>query len=167
MARDRLGQFLVQGEEVFKQVGNLSVTSFETPHDSAASVGYVVSGKNTELTVAVATDMGYVSDTVSDALVGVQNIILESNHDENMLLSGDYPYELKRRILGKGGHLSNEVAASFAASLIRSGTRRILLAHLSRENNLPELAYHSSLEAIGESEAIIKVAAPDIPTRLV
>ena len=150
-----------------EQVGNLTVSSFETPHDSAASVGYVVSGTNADYTVAVATDMGYVPDSVSDALVGVTNIILESNHDENMLLSGDYPYELKRRILGKGGHLSNEVAASFAARLVRSGTKGILLAHLSRENNLPELAYHSSLEAVGESDAMITVAAPDTPTRLI
>ncbi len=150
-----------------ESVGKLTVSSFETPHDSAASVGYVVSGENADYTVAVATDMGYIPDSVSDALIGISYVILESNHDENMLLSGNYPYELKRRILGKGGHLSNEIAASFAARLIRAGTKRILLAHLSRENNLPELAYHSSLEAVGECGAAISVAAPDTPTQLI
>lgn len=148
-------------------VGNISVASFQTPHDSAASVGYVISDKNGKAILAVATDMGHITDEVSDALMGIENIILESNHDENMLLCGDYPYELKRRILGKFGHLSNETAAGFLTRLVAAGTKRVLLAHLSRDNNLPELAYHSSLDAVGESDVKIKVAAPDCPTKLV
>lgn len=148
-------------------VGGITVTSFPTSHDSAASVGYVISDKNGESVLAVATDMGHITDEVSDALMGIENIILESNHDENMLLCGDYPYELKRRILGKFGHLSNEAAAGFLVRLAAAGTKRVLLAHLSRDNNLPELAYHSSLAAIGEADVVIKVAAPDTPTRLV
>ncbi len=147
--------------------GDITVTSFPTPHDSAASVGYVISDRNGEDVLAVATDMGHITDEVSDALMGIENIILESNHDENMLLCGAYPYELKRRILGKFGHLSNEAAAGFLVRLAAAGTKRVLLAHLSRDNNLPELAYHSSLDAVGEADLQIKVAAPDSPTRLV
>lgn len=150
-----------------ENVGALTVTSFTTSHDSAASVGYTVTDGTDEHTVAVATDLGHITDEVSDALVGVRNVILESNHDENMLLCGPYPYELKRRILSNKGHLSNEVAASFVARLASSGTKRILLAHLSQDNNLPELAYHSSLCALSGADVELSVAAPYEITRLV
>lgn len=149
------------------EVGALTVQSFATPHDSAASVGYVVTDGTHERTVALATDIGFVSDEVSDALTGVENVILESNHDENMLLCGPYPYELKRRILSDHGHLSNENAAAFAARLAASGTKRILLAHLSQENNLPEIAYHSALLMTEGSGIFLGVAHPNEPTRLV
>lgn len=148
-------------------VGALTVRSFATPHDSHASVGYVVSDGTNEHTLAIATDIGMITDEVSDALVGCENVILESNHDENMLLCGAYPYELKRRILSSRGHLSNEAAAAFAAHLAASGTKRILLAHLSQDNNLPELAYHSSLAAIDGRDVYLDVAAPNTPTKLV
>ena len=145
-------------------VGGVTVTSFVTSHDSAASVGYVVSDGSVEHTLAVATDLGYISDDVSDALIGVPNIILESNHDENMLLCGPYDYALKRRILSPTGHLSNDAAASFVSRLVASGTKCILLAHLSEENNLPEIAYHTSLEAIGDKDVTLTVAKPSEPT---
>ena len=148
-------------------VGSLTVRSFVTSHDSAASVGYVVTDGSAANTLALATDLGYITDEVSDALLGVENVILESNHDENMLLCGAYPYDLKRRILSNHGHLSNEAAAAFIGSLVRAGTKRILLAHLSQDNNLPELAYHSALSAIGESDVELSVAAPYSVTRLV
>ncbi len=150
-----------------ESVGALTVRSFATPHDSAASVGYVISDGTPEHTVAVATDIGTVTDEVSDALIGCENVILESNHDENMLLCGAYPYELKRRILSECGHLSNEAAAVFVSHLAASGTRRIMLAHLSQDNNLPELAYHSSLEVLLGSDVFLAVAAPSEPTKLV
>ncbi len=150
-----------------EKVGALEVSSFATPHDSAASVGYVITDGTDEHTVAVATDIGCVTDEVSDALLGVRNIILESNHDENMLLCGSYPYELKRRILSSHGHLSNEAAAAFVSRLAASGTQRILLAHLSEENNLPELAYHSSLCSLCGCDIFLGVASPNVPTKLV
>lgn len=150
-----------------EKVGALTVQSFATSHDSAAGVGFVVTGDCPEHTVAVATDLGYVSDEVSDALTGIENVILESNHDENMLLCGPYPYELKRRILSKCGHLSNEAASAFVSRLAASGTKRILLAHLSEENNLPELAYHTSLCALCGAQIELSVASPSAPTKLV
>ena len=117
--------------------------------------------------VALATDIGTLTDEVSDALIGCENVILESNHDENMLLCGSYPYELKRRILSDFGHLSNEAAAVFVSHLAASGTKRILLAHLSQENNLPELAYHSSLEVLEDYQVFLGVASPNEPTKLI
>ncbi len=148
-------------------VGDLTVRSFATPHDSVSSVGFVVSDGTAEHTLALATDIGCVTDEISDALIGVENVILESNHDENMLLCGDYPYELKRRIRSDYGHLSNESAAIFISRLARSGTKRIMLAHLSRENNLPELAYQTALDVLKGTDVHLSVAAPNTPTRLV
>lgn len=150
-----------------EKIGSVSVSSFVTSHDSAASVGYTVTDGTQEHTVAIATDLGYITDEVSDALMGIPNVILESNHDENMLLCGSYPYELKRRILSNHGHLSNETAAAFAKRLADAGTRRILLAHLSEENNLPELAYHSALCALNGADVELSVASPREITRLI
>ena len=150
-----------------EQVGALTVRSFATPHDSAASVGFVVTDGTPEHTLALATDIGTLTDEVSDALIGCENVILESNHDENMLMCGDYPYELKRRILSDTGHLSNEAAAAFVSRLAASGTRRILLAHLSQDNNLPELAYHSCLTVFEGKDVFLDVAAPNTPTKLI
>ena len=150
-----------------ERVGALEVRSFVTPHDSAASVGFVVTDGTPEHTLALATDIGCVTDEVFDALIGVENVILESNHDENMLLCGPYPYDLKRRILSNRGHLSNDNCAAFVSRLAASGTKRILLAHLSQENNLPELAYHSSLCLLQETDVSLSVAAVAEPTKLV
>lgn len=150
-----------------EQIGSITVRSFATSHDSAASVGFIVTDGSDEHTVAIATDLGYITDEVSDSLIGIQNVILESNHDENMLLCGAYPYDLKRRILSNRGHLSNEAAAAFVCRLAASGTKRIMLAHLSQDNNLPELAYHSSLCMLGDADVELYVASPYEPTKLV
>ena len=150
-----------------ERVGSLEVRSFVTPHDSAGSVGFVVSDGTASHSVALATDIGYVSESVEQALNGVENVILESNHDENMLLCGAYPYQLKRRILSDHGHLSNESAAAFAHRLALSGTKRILLAHLSPENNIPELALRCAELALNGTAASVSVASMSSPTRLI
>lgn len=90
-------------------VGSLEVRSFPTPHDSVCSVGFTVMAGND--TFALATDLGHISPDVEAALTGAENVILESNHDENMLLCGSYPYDVKLRILSDFGHLSNETSA--------------------------------------------------------
>ena len=90
--------------------------------------------------MGILTDTGYVTDEAFDTLMGVDLLVLESNHDIEWLRSGPYPYQLKERILGPYGHLSNDDAARFAAEMARRGTKEIVLAHLSRENNTPERA---------------------------
>ena len=95
--------------------------------------------------VVVATDLGFVSEEVRSALAGCDVAVMESNHDVGMLQSGGYPYYLKRRILSPQGHLSNSACAQELPDLVRQGTTRILLAHLSRENNIPQLAYQTAL----------------------
>lgn len=146
-------------------VGSLEVRSFQTPHDSVCSVGFTVMAGND--TFALATDLGHISPDVEAALTGAENVILESNHDENMLLCGSYPYDVKLRILSDFGHLSNETSAAFAKKLAAGGTKHILLAHLSPENNLPELALACAEEALDGSETTVRVAAMAEPTELI
>jgi phosphoribosyl 1,2-cyclic phosphodiesterase len=150
-----------------ESVGSLEVRTFITPHDSAGSVGFVVTDSTGHHIMALATDIGCVDRSVEEALLGVDNVILESNHDINMLLCGCYPYLLKRRILSDRGHLSNEAASCFARRLADSGTKRILLAHLSPENNLPDLAHQTALNALEGTGAVVSVAAMSTPTKLV
>ena len=119
---------------------DISVHSFTTSHDSAASVGYRFDFADTGDSFAIATDTGYVTSGMRENMAGVRAAVIESNYDEAMLMCGSYPYPLKRRILSSTGHLSNDESALFAAELEHSGTEYIMLAHLSRENNYPPLA---------------------------
>lgn len=120
-------------------IGSLHCTSFSTPHDAADSVGYTVELDGSRL--AVATDLGYVTDTVRRAVLGCHLFVLESNHDIDWLRSGPYPYSLKQRILGDRGHLCNEAGAELALQAAQAGAHTIILAHLSSENNTPARAH--------------------------
>lgn len=148
----------------------MRVTSFPTPHDSHASVGYrieLLDGERTYAGIGYATDIGFVSHEVESGLLGCDAVILESNHDLEMLHYGPYPYELKQRIASRRGHLSNPDSAALAAKLFANGTRALMLAHLSQENNTPELALNECLCAVGCESARIHVADPDRITELV
>lgn len=147
-------------------VCGLTVTSFPTPHDSRASVGYRIS-TDSGYTIGYATDIGYVSRDVEEGLTGCQTVILESNHDFDMLMDGPYPYDLKRRIASKRGHLSNLDSAAFAAWLCEHGTKQLMLAHLSQENNTPDTAYDACIGSIGTERVEVAVAAPDAITEFV
>ncbi len=149
-------------------VGELTVRSFRTSHDSRMSVGYRIEFFDGERSCAigVATDLGYVSNEVREGLLGCDAVVLESNHDLEMLKNGPYPYELKKRITSRYGHLSNADSAAFCSELSEGGTKAILLAHLSEENNEPNLALNEAVCAVGDDGVCICVAAPDCPTRL-
>lgn len=118
-------------------IGGATVCAFHTPHDVPESVGYRI---GMDIEFGFCTDLGHVTDEVLEALFGVDVALIESNHDEEMLRMGSYPYFLKRRILSDCGHLSNRCCGEFAAKLVSSGAKNIILGHLSRENNLPSLA---------------------------
>lgn len=124
------------------EVGAFSVTPFPTSHDAPGSTGYRFDD------VGVLTDSGYVTEAAHRILSGCSLLMLEANHDVERLRGGSYPYFLKRRILGDEGHLSNAAAAEFAVELASSGTREFLLAHLSAENNTPELAFDTVSDAL-------------------
>jgi len=134
------------------QTGELCVTAFRTPHDSAESCGYRISYPDGR-TAVIATDMGCLTQTVCEALLGADLAHIESNHDVRMLESGPYPYSLKMRVLGNGGHLSNDTCASLLPKLAQNGTTRFVLSHLSRENNTPLLALETSKASLKNSGA--------------
>lgn len=144
---------------------DMYVSAFATPHDSRESCGYRVTFAD-ERTAVVATDMGFVSDTVRCALNGADLVHIESNHDITMLQNGPYPYHLKARVMGNGGHLSNAACDALLPELLKSGTTRFSLAHLSRENNTPQLAEDAARSALSADGAVrgrdylLSVASP-------
>ena len=123
-------------------VGGLAIESFPTSHDAAESVGYALSAGGRK--AAVVTDLGYVTGAVLRGIRGADLLVAEANHDVEWVQSGPYPYHLKARILGDRGHLSNEAGAELAALAAESGTRAVVLAHLSRENNTPARAWETA-----------------------
>lgn len=133
-------------------VKDCAVTAFPTSHDAPGSRGYRFDTPDGG--VGLLTDSGFVTAEAQDVLPGVALAVLEANHDVEALRSGPYPYFLKERILGPGGHLKNEDAAAFAVTLARAGAREIVLAHLSQENNTPAMALRAvetALRAAGLS----------------
>lgn len=138
------------------EAAGIYVRPFATPHDSRESTGFSVvtpDGKR----LSVATDIGKITDTVMNAIYGSDLVLLESNHDIGMLQNGPYPFYLKQRILSDRGHLSNENCAKAAVKLVESGTTRLVLGHLSKENNIPSLAYEATRSAMtlsGSAEGI-------------
>ncbi len=152
-----------------EELEGVQVTSFPTPHDSTASVGYRFSflEDGERHTVGYATDTGYLSDDLLRGLCGCEAAIIESNHDAEMLMEGPYPDDLKRRILSRGGHLSNADCAILASTLAEHGTHHLLLAHLSEINNLPELAYNEVFPSLAGFDVTLAVASPEEPTYLI
>lgn len=139
-------RILEPGGDVFSACG-LTAEAFWTPHDACGCVGYRFDSEDGD-SFAYATDLGYVTRSIARHVLGAKTVILESNHDVDMLKNGCYPAALKRRILSDRGHLSNDDCARFVPSLASSGTRRIILAHLSAENNTPDKAYFASDSAL-------------------
>lgn len=127
-------------------IGNIGVSSFPVAHDTAEPVGFVLWGGGRQ--VAVATDLGHITNMVLDRIREANAVLLESNHDVDMLQNGRYPAFLKRRILGRRGHLSNTAAAAVLIDLMEHGVERVALAHLSQDNNTPEVAFHTMAQAL-------------------
>ena len=123
------------------QIGALWVESFPTPHDAAGSVGWSIAGEGCRMVLC--TDLGHITEPVRRAAAGCDLLVCETNHDVDWVKSGPYPYYLKQRILGNRGHLSNEAGAELAAFAVESGTRAVILAHLSQTNNTPVRAYEA------------------------
>ena len=167
---DYIQNNLVSHTPLFRlELGAVTVTSFVTPHDSACSVGYRMEWEeNGSLrSIGYATDVGYVTDEVLAGLLGCEAVVIEANHDVEMLRTGPYPYHLKQRILSRHGHLCNTDCALLAARLAERGTQHFLLAHLSEKNNHPDLALDEVFAALGDSRLSLVAAHPSRPTRLV
>ena len=157
------------------EAGPFLLRPFPTPHDAEDSVCYRVEAGNAA--VGYATDIGHLPADIGRCVLGCDAVVLESNHDIDMLKNGGYPLPLKKRILGEYGHLSNRTCATALPRLVESGVRRVVLAHLSPENNRPALAYSESRGALaaksisvaGESvsaDVSLAVASPCEPVRI-
>jgi len=151
------------------QIGSITVKPFSTSHDASNPVCYTLT--DGEKKVAVATDLGKYDDYIIDNLQGLNGLLIEANHDINMLQVGPYPYYLKQRILGDKGHLSNENSAKLLNNIIDDNMKYIFLGHLSKENNYPELAYEtvncSLRKKIEERKIKMYVAKRDVPSEFV
>ena len=152
---------------------DLDVESFGVSHDAAEPMFYVFHHEGKKLSIA--TDLGYVSDRIKGTIRDSDMLVFESNHDINMLMMGRYPWNVKRRILGDMGHVSNEDAGAALADVIGDQTKRIYLAHLSKDNNMKDLARLSvqqTLEqhgfAVGEQIDLFDTdpTAPTLVTKL-
>lgn len=132
-------------------IGDMELSPFSIDHDAANPVAYRV--KHGRRSVAVATDMGHFDQYVIEHLQGLDALLIESNHDVNMLETGPYPYYLKRRILGDHGHLSNENAGRLLSLVLHDGLKHILLGHLSKENNYEALAYETVKLEIDQADS--------------
>lgn len=124
-------------DEGFK-IGDVFVKPFEVMHDSDPTYGYTFEDDDDK--VGICTDIGVVTNNVVTSLMGCSEVIIESNYDPYMLETGPYPIDLILRIKGSFGHLSNEESATLCQTLVKSGTKKIILAHLSETNNRPEIA---------------------------
>ena len=122
-------------------IGDLEVYPFEISHDAEEPVAFRVEGAGKNL--AIATDLGIYNSYVVEHLQNLNMVLLEANHDVRMLQAGSYPYHLKRRILGAKGHLANETAGRLLNEILHKDLQKVLLGHLSRENNFPQLAYET------------------------
>ena len=135
------------------EIGTIGVKPFSIPHDAADPVGYNLFFGAKKLSLA--TDIGKMNDYVMEHLKGSIAVLLESNHDTEMLMKGRYPMYLKRRIAGAFGHLSNDEASETVLRLINCGTKHIMLGHLSNENNTPNTAYLAAARLLEENGVIL------------
>ena len=145
---------IIVPEEYF-QVGGFSVKAFKTPHDSSDSVGFRIEGDNV---LGYATDTGMITETMVQSLSGADTAVIEANYDEIMLKNGNYPLFLKKRILSDFGHLSNKNCGILAKALAETGTKNIVIGHLSRENNSPEKAGSAVACALAGQETRLLIA---------
>jgi phosphoribosyl 1,2-cyclic phosphodiesterase len=135
------------------RIGDIAVTPFTIPHDAVDPVGFVFEADGVR--IAIATDLGYLPSNVIVQLRGCDVLMLESNHDVDMLRDGPYPWSVKQRVMSRVGHLSNDAAAEFLAKGYDGGAAYVVLAHLSENNNLPELARIAAERALRDRMSLL------------
>lgn len=129
-------------------IGDLCILPFSIPHDAADPCGFNIFYENKK--ISVATDIGHITTEIIDKLSNSSFILLEANYDNDVLKCSSYPYSLKQRIAGPNGHLSNDIAGKTISYLVGHGLNTVMLGHLSKENNFPELAYKTVVEQLME-----------------
>lgn len=147
----KVSQRYLEREEPFAvPCTSFTVTCFPVPHDSHDNVGYFITWPEGEGigSFCLVTDCGYVTDDIRAYLKRADHIVVESNHDVDMLMNGSYPYYLKMRVRGQGGHLSNDECSTLIREFWHPGIQHIFLCHLSADNNTPDLAYKTAAKAL-------------------
>lgn len=155
-------------DETF-DIGELKIIPFSTPHDAANSCGFNIFYGNKK--ISIATDLGHMDNKIIKKLEESSFVLLEANYDANILACSKYPYSLKQRILGPNGHLSNETAGKTISYLLNNGLKSVMLGHLSKENNFPELAYKTVIDELyshnfDENTIRISVANRSMPSNI-
>lgn len=147
-------------------IGDFDIASFTVPHDAADPVGYTLTAEG--IKIAIATDLGYIPDSLRVHLRGTDLLLLESNHDLEMLRVGPYPWSVKQRVMSRRGHLSNEVAAEFIERDLDGTVSTVVLGHISEHNNHPELVRNMGLKALEGRALFTKliVAEPGIQSEV-
>jgi phosphoribosyl 1,2-cyclic phosphodiesterase len=140
-------------------IGDIDVTSFSIPHDAADPVGF--SFKAHGIKIGIATDLGYLPDSVRVHLRGSDILLLESNHDLEMLKVGPYPWAIKQRVMSRLGHLSNDAASEFIREELDYRTSTLILGHLSESNNHPALAEQAATQALTGRSLFTKLVIAD------
>lgn len=141
------------------RVGDIDVTSFTIPHDAADPVGF--SFRVEGIKISIATDLGYMPDSIRFHLKGSDVLLLESNHDLEMLKVGPYPWQVKQRVMGRMGHLSNDVACGFIKDELDSSTSTLVLGHLSAHNNHPEIVRLMASQALNGRSLLTRLVVAD------
>jgi phosphoribosyl 1,2-cyclic phosphodiesterase len=158
-ARDSQGQRVnIERREHFDsgqgiQIGNISVMPFTIPHDAIDPVGFTFRAEG--IKVGICTDLGYMPVSVRDHLRGCHVLMIESNHDLELLRGGPYPWSVKQRVMSRVGHLSNDALADFLTTDYDGGAEFLILAHLSEQNNHPEIARMTAERALGGQRSLL------------
>ncbi|NLX70535.1 MAG: MBL fold metallo-hydrolase [Clostridiales bacterium] len=152
--KDKLGNIKSNNMRIFYTnmdfyIKDINVQSFAIPHDAAEPVGFCFYHGNKK--ISIATDLGHTNNSIIRTVMDSDLILLESNHDLNMLQEGSYPWPLKKRIMGRYGHLSNEQAGRALVEMLKGKVIYVLLAHLSKDNNFPQLAYETVVDILNET----------------
>ena len=151
-------------------IGDLKILPFSIPHDAAKPCGFNITNKNK--TISIATDIGHMNNNILKNLEQSNFVLLESNYDTNVLKCCKYPFILKTRIASSTGHLSNDMAAKTISYLSKNGLKNAMLGHLSKESNLPELAYQTTLNELflqnfDENNFNLNIASRDNPSKCI
>lgn len=160
ISKDNINIFKNDEDFIFN---DLTIHPFSTPHDAANPCGFNI--HNGKRRISIATDLGHMDNFLLNELQGSSFILLEANYDPEILKVSKYPYALKQRIAGPQGHISNETAGKTISELMKKDLKQVVLGHLSKENNFPELAYQTVAEQLMENNADINTIKIGVANR--
>ena len=144
-------------------LNELTIHPFSTPHDAANPCGFNI--HNGKRKLSIATDLGHMDNDIFKELIHSSFVLLESNYEPELLNVSRYPFHLKQRIKGPYGHLSNETAGKTIAALMKKDLKQVMLGHLSKENNVPELAYQTVVEQLMRNNSDINTISLSVANR--